>query len=97
MSAILNVRVGDSGWKEVNSMNLRRTANKLQTALCQKGKYVKINQYQSYSSKAERMVTKFVLVEKRETPTGKQKDFTILETYQLAEVVKKLARMYGDM
>lgn len=77
-------------------MNLRRTANKLQIALCQKGKYVKINQYQSYSPKAERMVAKFVLVEKRETPTGKMKDFTILETYQMAEVVKELARMYGD-
>jgi hypothetical protein len=42
------------------------------------------------------MVTKFVLTEKRETPTGKKKDFTILETYQLADVVKELARMYGD-
>ena len=77
-------------------MNLRRVANKLQLALCQKGKYIKINQYQSYSPKAERMVTKFVLVEKRETPTGKMKDFTILETYQMAEVVKELVRMYGD-
>ena len=77
-------------------MNLRRIANKLQLALCQKGKYIKINQYQSYSQKAERMVTKFVLVEKRETPTGKMKDFPILETYQMAEVVKELARMYGD-
>lgn len=77
-------------------MNLRRTANKLQLALCQKGKYIKINQYQSYSEKSERMVTKFVLTEKRKTPTGKLKNFTILETYQMAEVVKELARMYGD-
>lgn len=77
-------------------MNLRRIANKLQLALCHKGKYVKINHYQSYSTKAERMVTKFVLTEKRETPKGKMKDFTILETYQIAEVVKELARMYGD-
>lgn len=77
-------------------MNLRRVANKLQLALCQKGKHVKINQYQSYSEKSERMVTKFVLVEKRETPMGRKKDFTILETYRLDEVVKELARMYGD-
>ena len=77
-------------------MNLRRTAARLQLALCQKGKYIKINQYQSYSPKAERMVTKFVLVEKRETPEGKMKDFPILETYQMAAVVKELARMYGD-
>lgn len=77
-------------------MNLRRVANKLQTALCQKGKYIRINQYQSYSEKAERMVTKFVLTEKRNMPDGKRKDFTILETYKMAEVVKELARMYGD-
>lgn len=42
------------------------------------------------------MVTKFVLKEKRTTATGKQKDFVIMETYQLADVVKELARMYGD-
>lgn len=77
-------------------MNLRRIANKLQLALCQKGKYIKINQYQSYSEKSERMVTKFVLTEKRKTPAGKLKNFTILETYKMAEVVKELARMYGD-
>ena len=77
-------------------MNLRRIASKLQTALCMKGKQIKIDQYQSYSERAGRMVTKFVLKEKRITPTGKQKDFVILETYQLADVVKELARMYGD-
>jgi hypothetical protein len=77
-------------------MNLRRIASKLQTALCMKGKHIKIDQYQSYSERAGRMVTKFVLKEKRITPTGKQKDFVILETYQLADVVKELARMYGD-
>ena len=57
---------------------------------------LKIDQYQSYSERAGRMVTKFVLKEKRITPTGKQKDFVILETYQLADVGKELARMYGD-
>lgn len=82
--------------EEGKSMNLRRTASKLQTALCTKGKHIKINHYQTYSPKTDRMVTKYVLVEKRETPKGKLKDFTILETYQMAEVVKELARMYGD-
>lgn len=77
-------------------MNLRRIASKLQTALCIKGRRIKIDQYQSYSEKAGRMVTKFVLKEKRTTATGKQKDFVIMETYQLADVVKELARMYGD-
>ena len=77
-------------------MNLRRLANKLQTALLQKGRYVKINQYQNYSPKAERMVTKFVVVEKKQDSRGKVKDFVILETYQMAEVVKELAGMLND-
>lgn len=79
-------------------MNLRRIANKLQTALCMKGRYIKINQYQSYSPKAERMVTKFVLTEKQEVKETKRiKNVTILETYSMADVVKELARIYGDV
>ena len=81
-------------------MNLRRIENKLQTALCMKGRYIKINQYQSYSPKAERMVTKFVLTEKREVELHgrkKVKNVTILETYSMADVVKELARIYGDV
>ena len=42
------------------------------------------------------MVTKFVLNEKVQMDNGKQKAVTILETYQMADVVKKLAEMYGD-
>lgn len=76
-------------------MNLRRLANKLQTALTMNGRFIKINQYQNYSPKAERMVTKYVLVEKKPVK-GKQKDFVILETYQMAEVVKQLAEMLHD-
>ena len=41
------------------------------------------------------MVTKYVLQETRELPNGKQKTVTILETYQLADVVKKLAAIYS--
>lgn len=67
-------------------MNLRRTMNKLQTALCQRGVYVKINQQQYYSEKAERMVTKYML------KNGKE---TIFESYQQADVVKFLADLYG--
>lgn len=76
-------------------MNLKRLAYKLQTALCQKGRYIRINQFQSYSEKAERMVTKYVLTEKRTLNTGKQKNVTILETYQMADIVKTLAELYG--
>lgn len=76
-------------------MNIKRLAYKLQTALCQKGRYIKINQYQSYSPKAERMVTKYMLTEKR-TINGKKKDFVIAETYRMADIVKTLAEMYGE-
>lgn len=74
--------------------NLRGIAAKLQTALCQKGVYVKINQIQTYSEKSERMVTKYMLIQ-TERIAGRNKNTTILETYQLAEVVKRLADMYG--
>lgn len=75
--------------------SLRQTAYKLQTALCRQGRYVKINQHQAYSERQERMVTKYVLQETRTLPTGKRKAVTILETYQLADVVKKLAAIYS--
>lgn len=75
--------------------SLRVLSRKLQTALCQQGRYIKINQRQTYSERAERMVTKYVLQETRETDMGKRKTVTILETYQLADVVKKLAALYS--
>ena len=75
-------------------MSIRKLAHKLQTALCQKGRFIKINQFQSYSERAGRMVTKYVLTEKRLDERGRKKDFVILETYQMADVVKKLAAMY---
>lgn len=74
--------------------NLRRIASKLQTALCQKGVYIKINQVQTYSEKSERMVTKYMLI-KTEEKDGKRKSTTILETYQMIDVVKCLAEIYG--
>lgn len=75
--------------------SLRQLSAKLQTALCQKGRHIKVNQFQSYSEKAGRMVTKFVLQETKQNETRKVKTVTLLETYQLAEVVKKLAAIYG--
>ncbi len=73
-------------------MNLHATARKLQTALAARGRYIKINQFQSYSERAERMVTKFVVCEKREVE-GKEKDVAICSSYQLADVVKALATL----
>ena len=51
-------------------MNIKQLAYKLQTALCQKGRYIKINQQQMYSERSERMVTKYVLQEKCVTEKG---------------------------
>ena len=76
-------------------MNLRRMAHKLQTALYQRGRYIKINQMQAYSQKAKRMVTKYVVIETVPLADGGRKNTTLLETYQLADVVKTLAGLYG--
>ena len=76
-------------------MNLRRTMYKLQTALCKQGRYIKINQMQTYSEKTGRMVTKFVLTEKQIMPYGHEKTVKLLETNQVADVVKFLAAEYG--
>lgn len=75
--------------------NLRGLANKLQTALAAKGRKIKINQFQSWSDRQQRMVTKFVLCEKRMV-NEKLKDVAILETYQMADVVKGLAALLND-
>lgn len=77
--------------------SMRRLAHTLQTALCQKGRHIKLNQFQSYSERQGRMVTKFVLQEKRAFEGNKKRDVTIMETYQLADVVKKLAAIYGGV
>ena len=76
-------------------MNLHTTVRKLQTALAVKGRYIKINQFQSYSERAERMVTKFVVCEKRKVE-DKEKDVVICSTYSMADVVKTLAAILND-
>lgn len=42
------------------------------------------------------MVTKYVLTEKRTFEDGTHKDVPILETYQMADIIKKLAELYGE-
>lgn len=75
-------------------MNLHATARKLQTALAVRGRHIKINQYQSYSERAERMVTKFVVCEKK--VEDKEKDVVICSSYKMADVVKTLAALIND-
>lgn len=67
-------------------------------ALMQKGVRVSINQYQRYSEKAERMVTKFVLTKPQYVEQEKKwKNVTICESYQMIDVVQTLAGLLkGD-
>ena len=74
--------------------SLRALVKKLQTALLHKGVKIKINQMQTYSAKNDRMVTKYVVYEYR--PDEKPKNVTLLETYQIADVVKLLVGLYSD-
>ena len=74
--------------------SLRALAHKLQTALLYHGIKIKINQMQTYSAKNDRMVTKYMVYEYR--PDEKPKNVTLLETYQIADVVKLLASRYSD-
>lgn len=78
-------------------MNIRSTAYKLQKALLIQGRKIKINQVQAYSSKSERMVTKYIVIESKELPGGRIKNKTLTETYSMVDVVKLLAFLYrGD-
>ena len=65
-------------------MNARRTMYKLQTALCAKGKRVRINQKQRWSEHQQKMVTKYqVLFDGWYEP--------MFESYKAYEVVQYLA------
>lgn len=78
-------------------MNLNAMAKRMQSALVHKGVHVSINQYQHYSDKAERMVTKFVITTPRFVEAEKKiKNVTICESYQMIDVVKKLAGLLKD-
>lgn len=46
------------------------------------------------TAKNDRMVTKYMVYEYR--PDEKPKNVTLLETYQIADVVKLLAGLYSD-
>jgi hypothetical protein len=59
---------------------------KLQTALCAQGIRIRINLRQHWSDKANRMVTRYVVV-------NDDSYETIIETYQAVEVVKALAEL----
>lgn len=66
--------------------NMRALLRKLQTAHAARGRKIFINQFQNYSEKARRMVTKYVLSEKKNGETVR-----IFETWKIHEAVKFLA------
>lgn len=66
--------------------SLRPLLYKLQAAHSAKGRRIYISQFQSYSEKAERMVTKFVLSEKK---NGKMQK--IFESWNIHDAIQFLA------
>lgn len=68
-------------------VNLKALAFKLQAALIQRGRIVRINQRQVWLPDTGRMVTKYILREESET---------LLESYRIVDVVKCLAEELGD-
>lgn len=73
-------------------MNFKALMYKLQTALICRGVKVKINQFQSYSEKSNRMITKYVITISKQHG-DKIKNEKLLESYRLSEVVQKLAEL----
>ena len=69
-------------------MNVKRLMYKLQTALCAKGMRVKINQQQSWSENAQRMITKYIV-----KADGMYEP--LFESYKSHEVVQVLAELLG--
>lgn len=70
----------------ISVANLRPLLYKLQAAHSAKGRRIFVNQFQNYSEKAGRMVTKYVLSEKKNGRLEK-----VFETWQLHEAIQYLA------
>lgn len=80
--------------------NYRTVARKLQTALAMSGRKISINQYQAYSARAGRTVTKYVLseyVQHGEKDGEKGKYCNLFESWSLPDVVKYLANLYSEV
>lgn len=66
----------------------------LQSALLQKGKKILINQHQIYFEDSGKMCTKYEIKEIVKI-NGKKKNITLLESFSMVDVVKKLAEING--
>lgn len=73
-------------------MNIRKTINKLQSALIAKGYIYKINTYQFYSEQQNRMITGYRITQKRpyrkKNGEMSEKDVELLSSCSQVEVLK---------
>lgn len=67
-------------------MNARRLMYKLQNALCAQGHRIRINLRQNWNEDANRMFTRYIVIDDSEHKT-------IIETFKAIEVVKALAEL----
>lgn len=75
-----------------SNMNIRKTINKLQSALIAKGYIYKINTFQFYSDQQHRMVTGYRITQKqpyrKKNGEMSQKDVELLNSCSQVEVLK---------
>lgn len=82
-------------------MNIRKTINKLQSALIAKGYIYKINTYQFYSDQQNRMITGYRITEKQ--PYRKKngemsvKDVELMNSCSQVEVLKWFAEEWKEI
>ena len=82
-------------------MNIRKTINKLQSALITKGYIYKINTYQFYSDQQNRMITGYRITEKQ--PYRKKngemsaKDAELLNSCSQVEVLKWFVGKWNEV
>ncbi|RKI90454.1 hypothetical protein D7V94_13570 [Parablautia intestinalis] len=81
-------------------MNIRKTINKLQSALIAKGYIYKINTYQFYRDQQNRMITGYRITEKRQyrKKNGEMsvKDVELLNSCSQVEVLKVVCGEMGE-
>ena len=83
----------------INNMNLNGRMKKLQTAIVKSGLVVKVNSIQFYSADQKRMITSYristpVTYYSERNFLWKQKDYEILKTCSMPEVIFCLLDIY---
>lgn len=76
-------------------MNLHKITERLQTALCRRGRMIRINQRQYYSKTTGRRGTMYTVCESVvDEETGKKKTEVYCTTTRMVEVVLALRELY---